>query len=71
MYIQQAISQKYATKLGGRTSKSQNLGIELQKYLFYRLLKINFFNAFGRDLVQLTQFIKGYSQCRFSTDTIL
>ena len=58
MYIQQLISQKYATKLGGgRTTKFQNLGTEGQKKLWkdYRLLKINFLNVFGTDLVQLTQ----------------
>ena len=60
MYIQQLISQKYATKLGGGgggTKKFQNLGTEGQKKLWkdYRLLKINFLNVFGTDLVQLTQ----------------
>ena len=59
MYIQQLISQKYATKLGGggRKKKFQNLGTEGQKKLWkdYRLLKINFLNVFGTDLVQLTQ----------------
>ena len=36
MYIQQVISQKYATKLKGEggTTKSQNLGIEGQKKLW-------------------------------------
>ena len=58
MYIQQVISQKYATKLWRRTTKFQNLGIEgqikLWKNQFYRLLKISFFNVFDTDLVQLT-----------------
>ena len=42
---------------GGRTAKFQNLGTEGQKKLWkdYRLLKINFLNVFGTDLVQLTQ----------------
>ena len=42
---------------GGRTTKLQNLGTEGQKKLWkdYRLLKINFLNVFGTDLVQLTQ----------------
>ena len=58
------MSQKYATKLGGGLLKGVLrgiLGIEGQKKLwknqFYRLLKsiFFFFNAFGTDLVQLTQ----------------
>ena len=57
------MSQKYATKLEGGLLKGVLkglLGIEGQKKLwknqFYRLLKsIFFFNAFGTDLVQLTQ----------------
>ena len=41
--------------------KFQNPGIECQKKLwknqFYRLLKINFFNTFDTDLLQLTHIL--------------
>ena len=42
---------------GGGKKNFKNVGTEGQKKLWkdYRLLKINFLNVFGTDLVQLTQ----------------